>query len=164
MKEIPHGEWRFWYAQHKGTLLAAALFAVMFVIYVSNHPAGFTPNVVQTASNKAALLAFVAMAQCFVVITAGIDLSVGMILILCNCLASWLVVGTPFETALGVVAVLLTGLACGVRNGLVIIVGRLQPIVTRIPSGGAPGGWMNRVSVLAPFCDRTVPKKGSSAR
>ncbi|MEF0941539.1 ABC transporter permease [Rhizobium sp. BR 362] len=154
MKEIPHGEWRFWYAQHKGTLLAAALFIIMFVIYVSNHPAGFTPNVVQTASNKAALLAFVAMAQCFVVITAGIDLSVGMILILCNCLASWLVVGTPFETALGVVAVLLAGLACGMLNGLVIIFGRLQPIVTTIATSAiffglalvlrpTPGGAVN---------------------
>jgi simple sugar transport system permease protein/ribose transport system permease protein len=126
----------------------------MFIIYVSNHPAGFTPNVVQTAANKATLLAFVAMAQCFVVITAGIDLSVGMILILCNCLASWLVVGTPLQTGLGVVAVLLTGLACGLLNGLVIIFGRLQPIVTTIATSAifyglalllrpTPGGSVN---------------------
>ncbi|MDR7147986.1 ABC transporter permease [Rhizobium sp. BE258] len=147
-------DWRFWYVQHKGTLLAAALFLVMFVIYVSNHPAGFTPNVVQTASNKATLLAFVAMAQCFVVITAGIDLSAGMILILCNCLASWLVVGTPLQTGLGIVAVLLTGLACGLLNGLIIIFGRLQPIVTTIATSAiffglalllrpTPGGSVN---------------------
>jgi simple sugar transport system permease protein/ribose transport system permease protein len=126
----------------------------MFIIYVSNHPAGFTPNVVQTAANKATLLAFVAMAQCFVVITAGIDLSVGMILILCNCLASWLVVGTPLQTGLGVAAVLLTGLACGLLNGLVIIFGRLQPIVTTIATSAVfyglalllrptPGGSVN---------------------
>ena len=48
----------------------------------ANHPAGFTANVVQTAANKGVLLALVAMAQTFVVITAGIDLSVGMIFIL----------------------------------------------------------------------------------
>lgn len=148
------GEWRYRYVQQKGTLFAALLFILMFIIYVSNHPAGFTPNVVQTASNKATLLAFVAMAQCFVVITAGIDLSVGMILILCNCLASWLVVGTPLQTGLGVVAVLLTGLACGLLNGLVIIFGRLQPIVTTIATSAVfyglalllrptPGGSVN---------------------
>ena len=130
-------EWRFWYTQHKGTLLALCLFVVMFVIYVSNHPAGFTANVVQTASNKAALLAFVAMAQSLVVITAGIDLSAGMILVLCNCLASSLVVGTPFQTATGIVAVLAAGLACGMLNGLIIIVGRLQPIVTTIATSAA---------------------------
>jgi simple sugar transport system permease protein/ribose transport system permease protein len=148
------GEWRYRYVQQKGTLFAALLFVLMFIIYVSNHPAGFTPNVVQTAANKATLLAFVAMAQCFVVITAGIDLSVGMILILCNCLASWLVVGTPLQTGLGVVAVLLTGLACGLLNGLVIIFGRLQPIVTTIATSAVfyglalllrptPGGSVN---------------------
>jgi ribose/xylose/arabinose/galactoside ABC-type transport system permease subunit len=148
------GEWRYWYVQQKGTLFAALLFILMFIIYVSNHPAGFTPNVVQTAANKATLLAFVAMAQCFVVITSGIDLSVGMILILCNCLASWLVVGTPLQTGLGVVAVLLTGLACGLLNGLVIIFGRLQPIVTTIATSAVfyglalllrptPGGSVN---------------------
>ena len=63
---------------------------------------GFTANVVQTASNKATLLAFVAMAQALVVITAGIDLCVGMVLTLTNCLASWLVVGTALETGVGV--------------------------------------------------------------
>lgn len=147
-------EWRFWQVRQRGTLFAVALFLLMFAIYVSNHPAGFSPNVVQTASNKAALLAFVAMAQCFVVITAGIDLSVGMILVLCNCLASWLVVGTPLETAFGIAVVLLAGLACGMLNGLIIIFGRLQPIVTTIATSAifyglalllrpTPGGSVN---------------------
>ena len=63
-------DWRFWFAEQRGTLMAIAIFIVMFVIYSSNHPAGFSPNVVQTASNKGVLLAFVAMAQAFVVITA----------------------------------------------------------------------------------------------
>ena len=81
-------DWRYWFAEQRGTLLALAIFLVMFVIYVGNHPAGFTANVVQTAANKGVLLALVAMAQTLVVITAGIDLSVGMIFILTNCLAS----------------------------------------------------------------------------
>ena len=58
---------------------------------------GFSANVVQTAANKGVLLALVAMAQTFVVITAGIDLSVGMVFVLTNCLASWIVVGTPCD-------------------------------------------------------------------
>ena len=128
-------DWRFWLADQKGTLLAVAIFAFMFLIYVSNHPAGLTANVVQTASNKGVLLAFVAMAQALIVITAGIDLSVGMILVLTNCLASWIVVGAPLPTAIGVVGVLLTGLGCGALNGFLVIVGRLQPIVATIATG-----------------------------
>jgi ribose transport system permease protein len=128
-------DWRFWLAEQQGTLIAIGIFLVMFVIYTTNHPAGFTPNVVQTASNKAVLLAFVAMAQSLVVLTAGIDLSVGMILMLTNCLASWIVVGTAMETGLGVVAVLMSGTLCGALNGLIVIYGRLQPIVTTIATG-----------------------------
>ncbi|MBX3584653.1 MAG: ABC transporter permease [Rhizobiaceae bacterium] len=128
-------EWRYWFAEQKGTLLALGIFLVMFIIYTSNHPAGFTANVVQTASNKGVLLAFVAMAQTLVVITAGIDLSVGMIFLLTNCLASWLVVGGPVETTLGVIAVLLVGVLCGALNGAIVIYGRLQPIVATIATG-----------------------------
>ena len=86
-------EWRFWFAKQRGTLLAIAIFLVMFTIYSANHPAGFSANVVQTAANKGVLLAFVAMAQSLVVITSGIDLSVGMIFTLTNCLASAIVLG-----------------------------------------------------------------------
>ncbi len=128
-------EWRFWVASQKGTLLAIGIFLVMFVIYSSNHPAGFTANVVQTASNKAVLLAFVAMAQALVVITSGIDLSVGMTFTLTNCLASWIVRGTPTEVAAGIVGVLLVGALCGAINGAIVIYGRLQPIVTTIATG-----------------------------
>jgi ribose transport system permease protein len=128
-------DWRFWLAEQRGTLMAVAIFIVMFFIYASNHPAGFTANVVQTASNKGVLLAFVAMSQALVVITAGIDLSVGMIFTLTNCLASWLVVGSPVQVAFGVAAVLLAGALCGAVNGLVVIYGRLQPIVATIATG-----------------------------
>lgn len=141
-------EWRYWLAEQRGTLMAVGIFVAMFIIYVANHPAGFTANVVQTAANKGVLLAFVAMAQTLVVITAGIDLSVGMIFILTNCLASWLVVGTATETALGVAAVLGTGMLCGALNGLIVIVGRLQPIVATIATGAV---FFGLALMLRPF-------------
>ena len=130
-------DWRYLLAQNRGTLLAIVFFVAMFAIYTSNHPAGFTANVVQTAANKGVLLALIAMAQTFVVITAGIDLSVGAMLVLTNCLASWIVVGTAASATLGVLGVLLTGLACGAVNGLIVIYGRLQPIVATIATGAA---------------------------
>lgn len=147
-------DWRFWLADQRGMLMAFAIFVVMFAIYVTNHPVGLTANVVQTAANKGVLLAFVAMAQALVVITAGIDLSVGMTFILTNCLASWIAVGTPVETALGVVGVLAVGALCGAINGAIVIYGRLQPIVTTIATGAVyygialairpfPGGSVN---------------------
>ena len=128
-------DWRYRLGEHRGTLLAFVFFILMFTIYASNHPAGFTANVVQTAANKGVLLALVAMAQTFVVLTAGIDLSVGMVLVLTNCLASWIVLGSPVMVGLGVLAVLLTGAICGAISGAIVIYGRLQPIVTTIATG-----------------------------
>ena len=141
-------DWRYRFAEHRGTLLALGIFLAMFVIYTSNHPAGFTANVVQTAANKGVLLAFIAMAQTLVVITAGIDLSVGMIFILTNCLASALVVGGVAETTLGVIAVLSTGVICGAVNGAIVIWGRLQPIVTTIATGAI---YFGLALLLRPF-------------
>src|SRR5690606_10244666 len=128
-------DWAYRLGEQKGTLLALAVFVVMFAIYAGNHPAGLTPNVATTAANKGVLLALVAMAQTFVVLTAGIDLSVGMVFVLANCLASHLVVGDAMQTTLGVLAVLGAGLACGAINGLIVIYGRLQPIVTTLATG-----------------------------
>jgi ribose transport system permease protein len=128
-------DFRYWFAENRGTLLAILVFVVMFAIYTGNHSAGFSANVIMTASNKGVLLALVAMAQTMVVLTAGIDLSVGMIFVLANCVASTIAVGTAFETTLGVIGVLATGVACGLLNGVIVIYGRLQPIVTTLATG-----------------------------
>jgi len=129
------GDWRYRLREHKGTLLAFAAFVLMFTIYATNHPAGLNANVATTAANKGVLLAIVAIAQTLVVLTAGIDLSVGMVMVLANCLASTIVDGSPLMTALGVMGVLFVGGLCGAINGLIVIYGRLQPIVTTIATG-----------------------------
>src|SRR5258706_16368315 len=98
-------DWRFRLAEQRGTLLAAAIFVVMFFIYISNHPAGFSSNVVETAANKGVLLALLAMAQTVVGLTAGIDLSVGMIFLLTNCVASYILRGSAPLAVLGLFAV-----------------------------------------------------------
>jgi ribose transport system permease protein len=67
---------------------------------------------------------------------------------LTNCLASWIVVGTPLETALGVVGVLLTGALCGGLNGAIVILGRLQPIVATIATGAI---YFGLALLLRPF-------------
>ena len=108
---------------------------------------------VQTASNKGVLLAFVAMAQSLVVITAGIDLSVGMVFTLTNCMASWLVVGSPTHVAFGIIVVLIVGALCGAINGLIVIYGRLQPIVATIATGAV---YYGIALALRPFPGGTV--------
>jgi ribose transport system permease protein len=107
----------------------------MFTLYISNHPAGLTVPVMTTAANKAVLLALVAMAQTLPVLTGGLDLSIGMIFILCNCIASTIVTGSPLMTALGILGVLAAGMLAGFVNGAIVVYGRLQPIITTLATG-----------------------------
>jgi len=122
-------------SQSQGLLIAVAVFILMFGLYIANHPAGLTVPVVTTAANKAVLLALVAMAQTLPVLTGGLDLSVGMVFVMTNCLASTLVRGDPLEVALGIVVVLLAGAAAGFINGAIVVYGRLQPIITTLATG-----------------------------
>jgi ribose transport system permease protein len=126
---------RYGLLEHRGTLLTVAVFVVLFSVYIANYQTGLNAAVATTVANKGVLLAIVAMAQTLPVLTAGLDLSVGMVFVLANCIASAVVVGSPLETAFGIVVVLAAGLACGLLNGLVIVYGRLQPIITTLATG-----------------------------
>jgi ribose transport system permease protein len=130
----------YWLAAQRGPLAAAALFLAMFALFIAKHPAGLSGNVVNTAANKAALLALVAMAQTLPVLTSGLDLSVGSVFVMTNCVASVVLSGTPGQVALGVAAVLGSGLVCGAINGLVVVVGRLQPIIATLATGAVYQG------------------------
>lgn len=131
---------RYWLAAQRGPLASAALFVAMFAVFLAKHPAGLSGNVVNTAANKGVLLALVAMAQTLPVLTSGLDLSVGSVFVMTNCLASAVVAGTPGQVALGVALVLASGLLCGVVNGLVVVLGRLQPIIATLATGAVYQG------------------------
>lgn len=128
-------DWHHRLREQRATFLAFALFAALFALYIAKHPVGWDSAVLTTAANKGVLLAVVAMAQTLPVLTGGIDLSVGMVFVLANCLASHLVVGSALQAAFGVVVVLAAGAACGLANGLIIVFGRLQPIITTLATG-----------------------------
>jgi ribose transport system permease protein len=113
-------------------LLAGLIFLAMFGLYLALQPHGIQVAVLVTASNKGVLLALIAAAQTLPVLTGGIDLSVGAIVVLANCLASTLVSGSAPQIALGVVAVLGSGIAAGLVNALAVVVGRLQPIIATL--------------------------------
>ena len=130
-----NADWRFHLREHRGAYAAALMFVLIFGLYIGKHQTGWTTPVLTTAANKGVLLAIIAMAQTLPVLTAGIDLSVGMVFVLANCVASHLVVGTPLQAGLGALAVLAVGALCGLINGLIIVYGRLQPIVATIATG-----------------------------
>jgi ribose/xylose/arabinose/galactoside ABC-type transport system permease subunit len=129
-----------WLRQNAKEAIAALALVVLFAGYMAVHPRGFSTYVVTIWSNQGALLGLAAIAQFFVVLVKGIDLSVGSIIALTNVVASFLLNGSPTSIVLGMVAVLAVGVACGLVNGIAVVYGRVQPIVATLATGGIFGG------------------------
>ncbi len=80
---------------------------------------------------QATIIAIVAVGMTFVIITAGIDLSVGSVLAFAGVvMASALHQGVPLPVAL--LVGLGIGLLCGLVNGLLITIGRLPPFIATL--------------------------------
>ena len=132
--------WLLALRQHARPLSALLLLAVLLILFVAIHPRGATVPMFTAWANQGVALALVAVGQTIVVFSSGIDISVGAIMALANCAASELVQGGPLQTTFGVVAVLAIGTLCGVINGVIVVYGRIQPIVATLATGAAYGG------------------------
>lgn len=126
--------------QNMRPLFAWAILALLLVYYFSIHPRGMSIGVTTAWSNQATALALLAVGQTIVVLSKGIDLSIGPIMALANCLASHLVNGGPLEVAFGIVLVVAAGALCGLLNGLVIVIGRMQAIIATLATGAIFSG------------------------
>ena len=93
-------------------------------------------------------IAISAFGQCMVIITAGIDLSVGSVMAISGLVSAMLLVA-GVSVPLAVMGGLLTGLVVGLLNGLMITKGKLPPFIATLGSllmfrglcYGLTGGW-----------------------
>jgi ribose transport system ATP-binding protein len=125
---------RFW-RQNAGPFTALFVFAAMFLLFSIQQQNGLSTNVLTSVSNKAVVLALVAMGQTLVILTGGFDLSAGMIMTMACCLASVVLNGSPGQIALGAILVLGSGLAAGAINAAMVVFGRIQPIIVTLATG-----------------------------
>jgi len=103
------------------------------VIFAIAAPGKFlSPLNLSVVLQQVTIIAILGIAQTLVILTAGIDLSVGVIMILCTVVMgrTAVVYGVPVIVAfpLG----LLCGLACGVINGLIVTMLRLPPFIVTL--------------------------------
>jgi ribose transport system permease protein len=126
--------------QNRGFYGAILLLAALYLVYNFIHPRGFSTNVFIANTNESVALAFVAMAQAMTVIVGGLDLSVGAVMTFTSCIASELVRGEPWQIILGCIVSVAAGTGFGLVNGLVIVYGRLQPIIATLATGAVAIG------------------------
>lgn len=126
--------------QNRGFYGAIALLAALYLTYNILHPRGFSSAVLIQNSNEAVAIVFVAMAQTIPVLLGGLDLSVGAVMTLAACIASVMVNGSPGQVIFGMFVTLAAGTAFGFCNGLVVVYGRLQPIIATLATGAIAMG------------------------
>ncbi|HTU52472.1 MAG TPA: ABC transporter permease [Acetobacteraceae bacterium] len=130
-------------------LLSVVVFVGMFVLEQHRLPGNFE---ITSTVNNTMPLALAAIGQTVVVLTRGIDLSVGGVVDLTNALAAIYLPGSEAHMALVAALVVLVGAAAGLVNGLVVGLGRLQPIVVTLAT----------LSIFQGLAIRVLPQPGGT--
>src|SRR5882762_10466130 len=116
------------YGRQLGTL--AGLMAMVVVLWALT-PHFLTISNLLNIAEQTTIIAIIAVGMTFVIITAGIDLSVGSVLAFAGVtMASALHAGVPLPAALLVGPG--TGLFCGFVNGLFVAQGHLPPFISTL--------------------------------
>ena len=103
-----------------------------------------------TTVNNTMPLVMAAVAQTLVVLTRGIDLSVGGVIDLTNAVAAIGLGESPVSMILCSAGVLLVGALCGLLNGILVAYGRLQPILVTLAT----------LSIFQGVAIRVLPQPG----
>lgn len=142
--------------QNTGLILASVIllasivgFAGMFWVQQARWPGNFE---VTSTVNNTMPLALAAIGQTMVVLTRGIDLSVGGVIDLTNALAAIWLTGSVLHMIGVSVLIVLIGATAGLINGLLVGLGRLQPIVVTLAT----------LSIFQGLAIRVLPQPGGA--
>jgi ribose transport system permease protein len=115
-----------------GYVVLVATAAAYFIVYTSN--LGHLPTSFDYLSllNTTLPLVFVAIGQSLVVLTGGIDLSVGGIVSLCVAVTATRMTSDGPASFVWALAIVALGAACGAINGAIVAWGRIAPILTTL--------------------------------
>ena len=111
---------------------AAALVLCLFAIYLYLND-GFGAIEALGITNAALPLALAAAGQTFVILTNGIDLSIGSVITLANVTCA--VIAADGHAPLAIIAALGVGVAAGFVNGLIVSYLRIAPLIATLATG-----------------------------
>lgn len=139
---------RLFLRRNAESVVSCCVLAVVLVLFAANQADFFTVYGPQSIFNQVITLCIAALGQTVIILTSGIDLSVGNLIIFTNCVAATIFM--PVTNALGgsivvggaatIVIVLCIGVLAGLFNGCMVVYGRLQPIVVTLATGSIFSG------------------------
>jgi ribose transport system permease protein len=130
-----------------------AVFIIMFTIANSNF---FTQASWLNISVSASEYLLLGMAETLVILSAGIDLSVGAVVGLSGVVAAWLMqnthsLGGAESIAIGLLGGVASGALVGLVNGILITYARMAPFIATLGTLGIASGLANVVSNGTPI-------------
>jgi ribose transport system permease protein len=135
-----------------GYAVLTATAGAYFIVYATNLHHLPTSFDYLSLLNTSLPLIFAAIGQSLVVLTGGIDLSVGGIVSLCVAVTATKVNDGSPATLGWLIVVLLLGATCGAVNGAIVAKGRIAPILTTLAT----------LSVYSGFALKVLPVPGGS--
>ena len=130
---LMHGLQRF---LHSNPTMVPFIVLVASVVVFSVLVGGrfFQPFNLSLILQQVTIIGIIGVAQTLVILTAGIDLSVGAIMVLTSTLMGRLAIVAGFPPEIAFVIGLGTGLGCGLINGFLITYVRLPPFIVTLGS------------------------------
>jgi ribose transport system permease protein len=143
------------------TSIFLILVAMIVVFSALEFESFATVDNVRNVANDASVLLVISVGMTYVIITAGIDLSVGAVLVFSGVIAARLmnaVGGNGWGTILvGLAGAIVAGLAWGILNGALITRLRVPPLIVTLGSLGMAQG--AALLITGGTDERTVPTK-----
>lgn len=107
------------------------------LIFVGLITAMLSPNFLKVYNignliRRSSLFSIISIGAAFVIITGGIDLSIGSVVALVGCMLPWLIVSQGYSVGAALAWVLTISLAIGIFHGLLITKLKLQPFVVTL--------------------------------
>ena len=120
-------------SQAKQKLLAfASLIALIVIFSVLKPDAFFTTDNIIGILQSTTVIGVLAIASTFIIITSGIDLSVGVLMTFCAVMAGVFMVNLGLPMWIGVPGAVLVGALCGTVSGLAITKLRVPPFIATL--------------------------------
>lgn len=131
-----------------GALAGLVLLVVVLALASDNF---LTPRNLLNIGVQAAVVAVLAFGQTFVIVSGGIDLSVGSVAAFAAIVMGWVAVSAGQPVAVAILAGLFAGLAAGLVNGSLVAFGRLPPFIATLAMLSAARGLALVVSDGSPI-------------
>ncbi|MDR0447699.1 MAG: ABC transporter permease [Treponema sp.] len=114
------------------TILAFASLILLIIIFWILSPHFLTYNNINTILLATAVNGILAVGITFIIISGGIDLSVGTVMTFCSVMCAFVITNMGLPVPFGLAAAILAGALCGLANGTLIAKLKLPPFIATL--------------------------------